>query len=82
MAPPYRAGIDAGEIGTEFARLDSKEAPWPPIPEAFEAIGRTAQPLDGYPEMSFRALVSAIADCAGSRSTEGAPNVAAGFEAY
>jgi histidinol-phosphate aminotransferase len=63
--PPYRAGVDAGEIGAELARLDSNETPWPPFPEALEAIGRAARELNRYPDMSSRALVSAVADSHG-----------------
>jgi hypothetical protein len=69
--PPIGPATTPARSGPNSARLAWKEAPWPPYPEAFEAIGRAAQPLDGYPDMSFRALVSAIADYAGSRSTEG-----------
>ena len=63
--PPYRAGVDAGEIGLDLARLDSNEAPWPPFPEAIEAIQRAARELHRYPEISCRTFIAALADCHG-----------------
>jgi histidinol-phosphate aminotransferase len=63
--PPYRAGVDAGAIGPGVARLDSNEAPWPPFPDAVEAMGRALRDLNRYPEIGSRDVIAALAACHG-----------------
>ena len=63
--PPYRPGTDHGELprgaGEALVRLDNNEAPWPPFPEALDAIQRVAGGLNRYPEISCRDIVEALA---------------------
>lgn len=68
--PSYRPGVEFADLvreadGRPLARLDSNEAPWPPFPEAVEAIQRSAADLNRYPEISCRTLTRALADCHG-----------------
>ena len=62
--PPYRPGTDHGELprgaGETLVRLDNNEAPWPPFPEALDAIQRVAGGLNRYPEISCRGIVEAL----------------------
>jgi histidinol-phosphate aminotransferase len=63
--PPYRAGVDAGAIGPDVARLDSNEAPWSPFPDALEAMSRALRDLNRYPEIGNRDVIAALAACHG-----------------
>jgi histidinol-phosphate aminotransferase len=63
--PPYRAGVDAGEIGAGLARLDSNEAPWSPFPDAVEAMARALPALNRYPDIGSRGVIAALADVHG-----------------
>ncbi len=66
--PAYRPGVEYADLlresgGQPLARLDSNEAPWPPFPEAVEAIQRATAQLNHYPEISCRSLTQALAAC-------------------
>src|SRR3989442_1449803 len=47
------------------ARLDSNEGPWPPFPDAIQAMQRSMLGLNRYPDSSARALKDALAEQAG-----------------
>ena len=68
--PAYRPGVEYADLlreagGRPLARLDSNEAPWPPFPEAVEAMQRAMAELNFYPEISCRRVTQALADCHG-----------------
>jgi histidinol-phosphate aminotransferase len=65
--PAYRPGVEYAELvreagGRPLVRLDNNEAPWPPFPEAMEAIQRAAADLHRYPDISCGGLLAALAD--------------------
>jgi histidinol-phosphate aminotransferase len=64
--PAYRPGVEYADLvreagGRPLVRLDNNEAPWPPFPEALEAIRRAASDLHRYPDISCGELLAALA---------------------
>jgi len=64
---PYEPGKPVDEVQRELGldrvvKLASNEGPFPPFPEALEAIERTARDLNRYPDGGVWALRSALAE--------------------
>ncbi len=63
--PEYKPGVRPVEemrrLGiTEAIKLNSNECPWPPFPEAIDAMQRALTRLNRYPDQSYRRIKEAL----------------------
>ncbi len=68
--PEYNPGLQPIEemrrLGiTEIIRMNSNEGPWPPFPQAVEAIQRALTGLNRYPDKSYRRIKEALSETYG-----------------
>jgi histidinol-phosphate aminotransferase len=65
--PRYKPGVKSkrsfvGPDGQRIAKLNSNEGPWPPFPDALEAMAKALPELNWYPDQSYAELKGALAE--------------------